>query len=535
MRKFLFILLCAITLFQGVNGTNLFFLAKTVVQTSEVIPKQEDEVSEKSETTEVESSVEAPKEAQIKAAATKEVLTPKANAISYQVSSALSTDGKIPDALAFGNSTTVDMTSITRYEMFYTYIKIAYDNESGVPMAAPVVQMQLPKTNDPTFFESLTPSNSPGNWVAYPNTPSGAGNNDFPTDASHFSVNNGTLTWKGNDVQTGSYGEIYIKIPMRMPYTNLGTFNYNVDINYSLNSSIISESYITPVTLSGNVDEPTYSISQSKTLSYVPSEPDAANYWYAQYYVNTNYTSGYQMTPRAWENQQALAPSPQFKWELPADAEVMSSSGGYLGNGQTYVVRYPKTKYPTGTEKITLTTSLSGRYAAQTTQAVLPNYTQTFSSAVGSTNVPTNGMGGLGFTFAKTSYSAESMKLGSVEIRPFYNAVFRNATPATDSDLFIYENGPFKWVKNGVESDVDYAISNLNLSADMGTVGIGSGKIAKATVYATYADGTTVKIVDGLTLKGKGDNQQIIKTTNTANANGSALVKVRVEVTNAST
>ncbi|KAL1110006.1 hypothetical protein AAG570_014012 [Ranatra chinensis] len=425
--------------------------------------------------------------------------------VSFGFNVAKSLDGTQP--ATFNASDSIDLTTVARYSMFYAYFKLDIANASGFDMVNPVITMQLPKLGDANYYEAITPNAAPAGWVQYPNTPSGDGNATFPVANLAFNATTRVMTWTAaSTITNGSSGSIYIKLPMRDPYTNFGTYTYSPTLSYTSNGSATSNNATAGFTVSGNQDTMTQTFTQVTNLGYVPNETDAANYYYVCYQYNTNYSQSYIMPVPSYHLDQALAPSPTNVITLPANAQIINATSGTVsGNtvtGMTYgaklYVRYPKADFTSPTDTVTVNVSAYGRFIGQsaTTNPIANTSFQT-TVPVGSSTIPTGNLGTVSLSVPAQNLSKETL-MNNGQTNLIYSnpgalnihTIQRNNSTITAKSMdfnFVSSN----WVVSGSSQPAVYGLGQIQVQPPSFPTPLDATNPVAMTITVTYDDNTT--------------------------------------------
>lgn len=390
--------------------------------------------------------------------------------VTWIVSIAISLDGNQP--ATFFPSGSIDLSEVERFNQFFAYLQFEYMNNSGSALKGASIALQMPLQGEPNFYEPYTPSAAPAGWVSYPNTPTGDGNTEFTIDGFHFDPRDRLLTWNASKpINNGSSGIIFVKIPLRKPYTMFGTYSYEAMLHTDQGDDASSASF----TINGVHDELPYEITRQTSLGFTPEAPDADQYYYHRYRYTTAYNPNYLMPPRPYEHDQAVVNAPVIDVILPAGAEVLATGSAttvtfgvvhlsaYMARNSYFVVRYPKSLYPDSDAVITLEAVAVGRYIGDSLINIpIQGTRKSFPHAVGApTSIPEPFLGGIQIVSQPTiRYSHEGFLLGAQPISRGGYAFRRvNDTIIADEVLIKFQNVDF--VEGGVSATSDYGYNMI--------------------------------------------------------------------------
>ncbi len=398
--------------------------------------------------------------------------------VTYAVSIAKSTDGGRPADTAFVDSDSIDLASVGRYDMFYAYLKIDYENHSGADLSNPSITMQMPKIGDAGYYEVYSQSGAPANWVAYPNTPTGDGNANFPAGNMNTNATSRLMTWTGSGIiNDGSSGTIYIKIPMRDPFTKFGTINFNPVFHFIKSGLNLTVDESATFIVSGQDDTPSFSLTKVDDLGFVPTEPDADQYFYVKYHMTNNGFSYYYALPkRAYEFDRFLLnayiditfpPTAEFVSKNFRNSSVNASilrADAHYGTGD-FVLRYPKSLHSNPLELIDVSGVYYGRYSGNIAASNVLGTESTFSHQIGTgSTIPDPILGNITTVRPALPISEDSLKVGSVAFTRSASTLTRSLDTIRGDQLTFEFNG-VEYLKNNISLPTDYGITIIYLAS----------------------------------------------------------------------
>lgn len=385
----------------------------------------------------------------------------------------------------YTSSASIHLANVERYQMFYAYIELHYENYTNQSLTSPVITLQLPKIGEPGYYEAMAPNQPPSGWVSYSNLPSVDANSTFLVSGMAYDADTSIVSWAAQkSIDHGETGTVYIKIPMRDPYTQLGTFDYLAQIQFSLNNAQQTITDSATLIVEGEKDEVPYSINRVQNLSFVPDDPDADQYYYQLYSVTNSYSYNYLVPSPSYHKDQYLF-SHSINVQLPDYAEIVSYQSQiaeynainntlsflrYFADGYTseFVVRYPKANYTNPDAEVTLAAVVNGRYAADAPPSYnIADTNKDLSHAVGLQSIPDARLGrvslGQHFNYGYsqgTQVSEESLKFGAIPFGALMTT-YKRTNSTIMADELVYEFNGVYWVKDGVATAADYDINML--------------------------------------------------------------------------
>lgn len=365
-----------------------------------------------------------------------------------------SLDGVKPIA-GYLDEDTVDLTGINRNSLFYVYLEINYNNQSGKILKNPKIQLQMPMAGEATNVESD---------LAKPKV-SVDGNSIFQAGNMTFNSSTNLMVWTGSSaIPNSASGTLYVKIPLHDPYTHLGSFTYNLQLTYDDGVGVKTAPSFAKLNLSGVKEESKYDVTRINALGYVPAESDADDYYYHKYRIT------YVKDARVLDWVYALYSG---KITLPNGAEIVSIGKGTLQDGKIVtkentdiVIRYPKAIYTDPDESITIASVINGRYYGES-WAQARDLAETLTAVthkVGeATVIPEKLVGTITGSNDNFSISEEALKLDAVSFsNASYIGVERiNSTVVIDELTYGFKG--INWVKDGIESEADYGITTIKV------------------------------------------------------------------------
>lgn len=420
--------------------------------------------------------------------------------VTFDVSIAKSLDGSKPSS-GYVDDETIDLANVTRYDMFYAWIKINYKNESGVPLENAKITMQLPKPGEPGYFQPQNPYAPPG-WAINSNIPSPDDIGTFPKENFVFGGDR-SVTWTAKENIGSSSGTVYIKIPMRDPYTDLGLANFTPKFSYSKNG--IPGEIESKVTfdIKGEKDAMPYSITRIQDLGFVPSESDAEDYYYVKYKFVSSYTPGYVLPKPAFQQDQALAESPSVTVPMVMGGQLISipkyasysnntlSMNALHSSYGTFVIRYPKANFQSEVSEVDVVSHVKCYYVGENPiNQNIAGMDQTLTHPVGGSNIPLPSLGRINSTDYTYTYSEESLKNGSVPFSGGYKAINRSSDTIMGEEL-VYEISNVEFIKDNSSIPADYGINRILISYVSWTGNTLKDKPLELTVTAHYGDGSS--------------------------------------------
>ena len=429
--------------------------------------------------------------------------------ITYNVSVAKSLDGSRPADGVSGNSDSIDLGNVGRYDMFYAYLKIDYANNSGVDLTNTSITMQMPKQGEDGYYEVFQQGASvPPNWINYPNTPTGDGNTNFPASNMSTNTTSRLMTWTGTTITVGSTGTIYIKIPMRDPFTRFGTVDYNPVLHYIMNGTVSTIDETAQFNIVGQNDQPSFSLEKVDNLGFVPSEPDADQYFYIKYKITSNYSLNYTLPKRGFEFDRVFYgetnQGPNIQLPVPAGAQVVTiptnstvanntiSSRAHYVNGSFIVLRYLKTDYPDPNQDVSFGGVLNGRFIGDTlpTEDVAgTDFTLTHPIGTGSV-IPAATLGTISTGTRNLPISEDALKVGSVPFTYADMALSRTLDTIAGDELTFEFNG-LEYIKDGSSLPTDYGINIIYLYGARWTGNLDPNNPMSGSITVYFDDGSS--------------------------------------------
>lgn len=410
----------------------------------------------------------------------------------------------------------IDLAEVDRYDMFYAYLMLSYENFSGESITDPVIKLQFPVAGDAGYYEPYTPLSAPSGWVAYSNVPTVDANAAFPQSGMEYDQDTGELTWFASQaIKHGETGQLFIKIPMRDPYTKQGEYSYNASFTYMTEmESPIGLLGVATLTIHGTDDEVPYTLTKMSELGFVPIAPDASEYYYHKYQFKNEYVSRY-LIPLPDHHLDRFVFTHTIDVGLPPEAELVSSSPqlssfdsdtgtlsfiSFFAGGYTteFVVRYPKDYYHDPEQEVIMPSAANGRFVGDSDYLYeIPGTDKELMHPVGAAPIPDSRLGRaslsyhFNYGYDSTPYvSEEALRAGSIPFGALMTT-FRRTSSTIMADELVYEFNAVQWMKDGITSDADYVINMVFVenAAWVGEMDPENPTVFEARIY--FEDGSS--------------------------------------------